>query len=78
LLHTILLLMVFAVPVKGLSNSQTKTQQIIIHENFPSAFVAARNVEVWLPPSYDPQLSYPVLYMHDGQNVFNPATSYTG
>jgi predicted alpha/beta superfamily hydrolase len=31
-----------------------------------------------LPPSYgtDPQRRYPVLYMHDGQNLFDPATSY--
>lgn len=78
LLHTTLLLLVFEVPVMGWNKPQTSTQQIIKHENFPSAFVAARNVEVWLPPCYDPQLSYPVLYMHDGQNVFNPATSYAG
>lgn len=47
---------------------------------FPSAHVAARNVDVWLPPSYgeDPQRRYPVLYMHDGQNLFDPSLSYTG
>jgi predicted alpha/beta superfamily hydrolase len=48
------------------------------HASVPSAHVAARNVDVWLPPSYgtDPQRRYPVLYMHDGQNLFDPATSY--
>jgi len=42
--------------------------------------VAARNVDVWLPPGYDrePGKRYPVLYMHDGQNLFDPATSYGG
>ena len=47
---------------------------------FPSAHVAARNIDVWLPPSYgqDPQRRYPVLYMHDGQNLFDPTLSYTG
>ena len=47
---------------------------------FPSANVAARNVDVWLPPGYgaDPARRYPVLYMHDGQNLFDPATSYGG
>ncbi len=36
-----------------------------------------RDVIIWLPPSYDPLLTktYPVLYMHDGQNVFDPLTS---
>ncbi|MEG3183687.1 alpha/beta hydrolase-fold protein [Novilysobacter erysipheiresistens] len=45
-----------------------------------SAHVAPRNVDVWLPPSYgdDPTKRYPVLYMHDGQNLFDPALSYTG
>ena len=44
----------------------------------PSSHVAPRNVDVWLPPSYgkDPARRYPVLYMHDGQNLFDPATSY--
>lgn len=39
-----------------------------------------RDVIVWLPPNYekDKNDSYPVLYMHDGQNVFDPATSSFG
>ncbi len=39
-----------------------------------------RDLVVWLPPSYteDRSKRYPVLYMHDGQNVFNPATSFIG
>lgn len=55
------------------------TGTVIKHSNFESKFVAPRHVEVWLPPSYEKEArSYPVLYMHDGQNVFNPKTSYTG
>ncbi|HEX7069414.1 MAG TPA: alpha/beta hydrolase-fold protein [Rhodothermales bacterium] len=43
------------------------------HENVPSKFVAARNVFVYLPPGYGdaPDRRYPVLYLHDGQNVFD-------
>ncbi len=46
----------------------------------PSRHVDARDVDVWLPPSYgrDPSRRYPVLYMHDGQNLFDPSLSYTG
>jgi predicted alpha/beta superfamily hydrolase len=39
----------------------------------PSAFVSPREVQVWLPPGYAaaPAQRYPVLYLHDGQNVFD-------
>lgn len=44
---------------------------------FPSAHADPRNVTVWLPPGYDPKGEpYAVLYMHDGQNLFDPATGY--
>jgi len=50
------------------------------HEQFASRHVAARNVDVWLPPGYDsdPEQRYPVIYMQDGQNLFYPKYSYTG
>jgi predicted alpha/beta superfamily hydrolase len=56
------------------------TGTLLRYADFPSAKVAARNVDVWLPPGYgaDPSRRYPVLYMHDGQNLFDPATSYGG
>lgn len=40
----------------------------------------ARDIIVWLPPSYrtDKARRYPVLYMHDGQNIIDPATSFIG
>lgn len=38
-----------------------------------SRHVSARAVQVWLPPGYgdDPARRHPVLYLHDGQNVFD-------
>ncbi|MEO1075583.1 MAG: alpha/beta hydrolase-fold protein [Bacteroidota bacterium] len=40
----------------------------------------ARDLVVWLPPGYDEDAErrYPVLYIHDGQNVFDRSTSYGG
>ncbi len=43
------------------------------------AQLAPRNVEVWLPPGYDrPGQRLPVIYMHDGQNIFDPVAAYGG
>lgn len=42
--------------------------------------VPPRDIIVWLPPGYDEDTvkSYPVLYMQDGQNLFDPSTSSFG
>lgn len=40
-----------------------------------------RTIRVWLPEGYDKDkltVKYPVLYMHDGQNLFDDATSFVG
>ncbi len=54
--------------------------KIFRYENFPTKISLSRNVDVWLPPDYDKNANarYPVLYMHDGQNIFNPADSQSG
>lgn len=42
--------------------------------------IKSRDVIVWLPPGYEKNTAgrYPVLYMHDGQNIFDPKTSFNG
>lgn len=38
-----------------------------------------RRIWIYLPPDYSTsKKNYPVLYMHDGQNLFDNATSYAG
>lgn len=57
----------------------TITGDVRTHERFHSRFLAHdRTVVVYLPPGYDPgaRRGYPVLYLHDGQNVFDRATSF--
>jgi predicted alpha/beta superfamily hydrolase len=48
------------------------------HESFHSGFLEHdRDVLVWLPPGYQRSAArYPVLYMHDGQNLFEPDTAF--
>lgn len=41
-----------------------------------SRHVDPRPVDVWLPPGYDGRRPHAVLYMHDGQMLFDPATTW--
>jgi len=53
------------------------------HADFPSKRLSSpRSLVVYLPSSYESnsaaQKRYPVLYMHDGQNLFDASTSFLG
>lgn len=50
------------------------------HHDFYSVHLKnERDVIVWLPPTYNSSYKrYPVLYVHDGQNLFNPQTAFIG
>lgn len=45
-------------------------------ESFPSKYVQPRNVDVWLPDNYSKDKKYSVLYMHDGQMLFDATTTW--
>lgn len=50
-----------------------------VHEDFVSHYLGARRpVVVYTPPAYrrDTRRHYPLLLLHDGQNVFDPSTAY--
>ncbi len=62
---------------------QTMTGDIRHHAGFRSKHLGNdRTVVVYLPPDYRTETAkdrrYPVLYMHDGQNLFDAATSFLG
>lgn len=64
-------------PVSG----GTLTGDFRLHAQVGSRYLAnKRDVLVWLPPDYarDPNRRYPVLYMHDGNNLFDRRTSFGG
>lgn len=56
------------------------TGEVKYHRNFHGEGLLPRYIIVWLPPSYEneKQKRYPVLYAHDGQNLFDPSTSSFG
>jgi predicted alpha/beta superfamily hydrolase len=61
--------------------THTLTDDIRSHPQFESRILRnRRDVLVYLPPGYrrGTRRCYPVLYLHDGQNVFDRATSFAG
>ena len=45
-------------------------------KKFSSKNVDARNIDVWLPENYDGKKAFAVLYMHDGQMLFDSTTTW--
>lgn len=57
----------------GLKVSKGTVERI---SNFPSKLVPARNIDVWLPPGYSKTKNHKVLYMHDGQMLYDATTTW--
>jgi predicted alpha/beta superfamily hydrolase len=57
----------------------TVVGDVRVWQDVSSSGLAARNILVYLPPNYESEAQYyPVLYMHDGQNIFDDLTAYAG
>lgn len=75
----LLALLLACLPAAAIAQTPGVTGRLEHYRNFPSRHAAPRHVTVWLPADYDPDGEpYSVLYMHDGQNLFDPATGYGG
>jgi predicted alpha/beta superfamily hydrolase len=68
--------------VSGVIRAEHATGDLRLHEFRSRIFRNTRFLRVWLPPGYDDEANagrqYPVLYLNDGQNLFETATSFTG
>ena len=55
-------------------------ERLKIHRGFTSKhFANRRDIAVYLPPGYAESTErYPVFYLQDGQNLFDPATAFNG
>jgi len=53
--------------------SSGKVQRI---ENFKSEYVDARTIDVWLPDGYSSKEKYLVLYMNDGQSLYDAESTW--
>lgn len=56
------------------------TGRVLVHRGVRSSHLARpRDVWVWLPPGYDAgRTRYPVIYAHDGNNLFDPRSAFLG
>lgn len=52
--------------------------KIIQIKAFPSVYISNRNVNIWLPDNYNDNQLYKVIYMHDGQMLFDAKTTWNG
>ncbi len=58
------------------SNEQVDQGTIERLTNFNSSYIPARNIDIWLPKDYDSTKKHQVLYMHDGQMLFDSTTTW--
>ena len=61
------------------AGNATPHPRLRMHRGFTSRYLPdQRDLIVYVPPGYDrqPERTYPVLYMHDGQNLFDGRTSF--
>ena len=67
---------------KGVIRATGATGDLRIHEFESRVFRNRRFLRVWLPPGYDEASNqgrrYPVFYLNDGQNLFEPSTAFAG
>jgi predicted alpha/beta superfamily hydrolase len=64
------------------SANDSVTGDLRLHEFHSGIFRNTRVLRVWVPPRYDAEDNntrhYPVLYLNDGQNLFDRATAFAG
>ena len=76
LLASMLSFCLYGLLVQGQTTPQVVSGKIERITQFPSRYVTARNVDVWLPDGYTTNKKYAVLYMHDGQMLYDANTTW--
>ena len=61
---------------KILDSATLSYGKLIRVDSFPSKYITPRPVDVWLPENYSSEKKYAVLYMHDGQMLFDANTTW--
>lgn len=74
LLNIILLFSIYSSNAQAIP--KVEKGSVVRIENMNSKFIPSRNIDVWLPNDYDANKKYAVLYMHDGQMLFDSTTTW--
>lgn len=72
------LLIIFKINMVQAQVPSVSAGQIIRLERFSSRFVTQRHVDILLPDRYDSSQKYCVLYLHDGQMLFDSSLTWNG
>lgn len=66
----------FDLNFQSLKTAQIYKGEIHRVDSFSSKYIQSRPIDVWLPESYVESKKYAVLYMHDGQMLFDSTTTW--
>jgi enterochelin esterase-like enzyme len=78
-MYKVILLIVILIAVRLPGYSQVpgvSSGELTRIENFPSKYITPRSVDVWIPDGYSADQRYAVLYMHDGQMLFDSTINW--
>ena len=74
------LLLSFSLAASAQAIPHTDSGQVVRLEKFASKYIDARNVDIWLPDNFaslrNNGQKFNVIYMHDGQMLFDPSTTW--
>ena len=78
LILTLSLIICFSCSAEHMNLPNVSSGKIERLEDFHSDFITSRNVDIWLPEGYTQEDKYAVIYMHDGQMLFDKNTGWNG
>lgn len=61
---------------KSVSEPKVSRGSLTNYNEFPSQYISSRTVRVWTPDGYPDAAPYDVLYMHDGQMLYDAAFAW--
>lgn len=76
LIYTPLLLALLTGSCTNKTETTHENGRVIHLDSFPSSLIGSRAINIWLPADYDSTKKYAVLYMHDGQMLFDSTDTW--